>query len=201
MARQGPGVDRTIDPPATGHPTPSGPAADPAREDPEPDPISVARTICLQLLTTRARSRAELAEALRRRNVPDEAAARALDRLAEVGLIDDHSFAAEFVRAKRAERGLSARELSRQLRTKGVGEEAIDTALAGTSEDAERATARQLAERKLRTMSGLDTKVKIRRLAGLLARKGYSPSLTFQVVRQVVGESASEYCDSDLMLG
>lgn len=172
-----------------------------AREDSEPDPVSVARTICLQLLTSRARSRAELAQALRRRNVPEEAAAQALDRLAEVDLINDDSFAAEFVRAKRAERGLSAAELSRQLRTKGVGEEAIGGAVADISEEAERATARQLVERKLRVMSGLDTKVKIRRLAGLLARKGYSPSLTFQVVRQVVGESAGEHFDSDTMLG
>ncbi len=133
--------------------------------------------------------------------MPEDAAARALDRLAEVGLIDDQSFAVEFVRAKRAERGLAVRELSRQLRTKGVGDEAIEAALADTSEDAERETARQLAERKLRTMSGLDAKVKVRRLAGLLARKGYPPGLTFQVVRQVVGESAEEHFEGDLMLG
>jgi len=171
---------------------------DPAT-DPEPDPESVARTICLHLLTQRARSRAELADRLRSRNVPDDVAGRVLDRLAEVGLVDDRSFAADFVQAKRAERGLSARELSRQLRAKGVGEDAIDTALADLDEQAERATARRLAERKLRSMSGLDTPVQIRRLAGLLARKGYSPGLAFQVVREVVGEAANEHVDGDSM--
>jgi regulatory protein len=169
---------------------------DPA-DDPEPDPESVARTICLQLLTQRARSRAELADRLRSRNVPDDVAGRVLDRMAEVGLVDDQAFAHDFVRAKRAERGLSARELSRQLRTKGVGGEAIDTAVADLDEQAERVTARRLVERKLRSMSGLDTQVQIRRLAGLLARKGYPPGLAFQVVREVVGEAANEHLDGD----
>ena len=169
---------------------------DPA-DDPEPDPESVARTICLQLLTQRARSRAELADRLRSRNVPDDVAGRVLDRMAEVGLVDDQAFAHDFVRAKRAERGLSARELSRQLRTKGVGAEAIDTAVADLDEQAERSTARRLVERKLRSMSGLDTQVQIRRLAGLLARKGYPPGLAFQVVREVVGEAANEHLDGD----
>jgi regulatory protein len=171
----------------------------PAGDDPEPDPDSVARTICLKLLTQRARSRMELADALRNRNVPDDAAARVLDRLAEVGLVDDHSFATDFVQAKRAERGLSARELTRQLRAKGVGEDAIDDALADLDERADRVTARRLAERKLRSMSGLDSRVQIRRLAGLLARKGYSPGLAYQVVREVVGEAANEHVDSDSM--
>jgi regulatory protein len=172
---------------------------DPAGDDPEPDPDSVARTICLQLLTHRARSRAELADALRSRNVPDDAAVRVLDRLAEVGLVNDHSFAADFVQAKRAERGLSARELSRQLRAKGVGDDAIGDALADLDEQAEQETARRLAERKLRSMSELDTQVQIRRLAGLLARKGYSPGIAFQVVREVVGEAANEQVDSETM--
>lgn len=169
-------------------------------QDPEPDPESVARTICLRLLTVRARSRAELAEALRARNVPDDAAGRVLERLAEVGLIDDRAFAADFVHAKRAERGLAGRELSRQLRGKGVDDEAIADALAGIDEDAERAVARRLVERKLRSMTGLDRQVQIRRLAGMLARKGYSPAVAFQVVREVVGEAAGEHYDPETML-
>src|SRR4051794_25100647 len=179
MARRNPAGAGEPPPPASTAPAPT----DPGSQDPEPDPESVARTICLRLLTARARSRAELAEALRARNVPDDAAARVLDRLAEVGLVNDQAFAADFVQAKRAERGLAARELGRQLRGKGVADEAIDAALAELGEDAERAAARRLAERKLRSMSGLTAQVQIRRLAGMLARKGYSPGLSFQVVR------------------
>ena len=194
MARRSPGTEDAVLGRSPEPPEPPDPA-----NNPEPDPESVARTICLQLLTQRARSRAELAERLRSRNVPDDVAGRVLDRFAEVGLVDDQAFAADFVQAKRAERGLAARELSRQLRAKGVGEEAIGSALADLDEQAERATARRLVERKLRSMSGLDTAVQIRRLAGLLARKGYSPSVAFQVVREVVGEAANEHVDGDAM--
>jgi len=169
----------------------------PARDDPEPDPESLARTICLRLLTARARSRQELAEALLRRNVPDEAADRVLDRLASVGLIDDHAFAVDFVRSKQVERGLASRELARQLRAKGIADETVAEVLADTDEAAERATARRLVERRLRSMGGLPPEVQTRRLAAMLARKGYSPGLTFQVVRQVVGESASEQVGAD----
>lgn len=194
MARQWPAADRPV--PDRRPPEP----ADPAADDREPDPDSVAHTICLRLLTQRARSRTELADALRARNVPDDAAARVLDRLTNVGLIDDRSFAMNFVQAKHAERGLSARELARQLRVKGVGEETIDDALAGLDADAERSAARQLVERRLRSMSGLATETKVRRLAGMLARKGYSPSVAFQVVREVIGEAAAEHVDSDSLL-
>ncbi|HTZ45850.1 MAG TPA: regulatory protein RecX [Jatrophihabitans sp.] len=164
----------------------------PAEQDAEPDPESVARTICLRLLTVRSRTRAELREALSGRNVPDEAATRVLDRLAAVGLVDDLAFAANFVEAKRAERGLATRELARQLRGKGVDDEIVDAALSDLDAESEHATARRLAERRLRSMSGLEPRVQIRRLAGMLARKGYSPGMSFQVVREVVGATDSD---------
>ncbi|HEU5270328.1 MAG TPA: regulatory protein RecX [Jatrophihabitans sp.] len=154
----------------------------------------------MRLLTQRARSSAELADALRARNVPDDAAARVLDRLTKVGLVDDRSFAMSFVQAKHAERGLSARELARQLRVKGIGEDTIEDALTGLDAEAERSAARRLAERRLRSMSGLPTETRIRRLAGMLARKGYSSGVAFQVVREVIGEAAAEHVDSDSLL-
>ena len=65
----------------------------------------------------------------------------------------------------------------------------IDTVLSAVDEESEYQTARRLAERKLRSMTRLEPPVQTRRLAGLLARKGYSPSLTYRVVREVVGNS------------
>ena len=149
----------------------------------------------MRLLTARARSRQELAGALQSRNVPAEAAGNVLDRLASVGLIDDHAFAVDFVRAKQVERGLASRELARQLRAKGIADETVVEVLADTDEAAERATARRLVERRLKSMGGLPAQVQFRRLAAMLARKGYSPGLAFRVVRQVVDESATEQTD------
>jgi len=169
--------------------------------DPEPDPDSAAHTICLRLLTNRARTRAELETALAARNIPDAAAQRVLDRLSRVGLVDDAAFATDFVNSRVAERGLAGRELARQLRAKGVDNSIIDSALTEVDPDSEYRTARTLAERKLRSMSRLEPAVQTRRLAGLLARKGYSPALAFRVVREVVQSNGLVDFDPDAGLG
>src|SRR5580765_8358900 len=74
------------------------------------EPIAVAKEICLRLLTERARSRHELATALRRKGVPDDAARAVLDRFGEVGLIDDATFAEQWVHSRHTgSRGLGKR--------------------------------------------------------------------------------------------
>jgi regulatory protein len=154
--------------------------------DPDVDPESAARTICLGLLTVRSRTRSELADALRARHVPDAAAERVLQRFTEVGLVDDTAFAATFASTRLTERGLARREIARQLLTKGVAEDDVAAAVAGIDADTEHETAHRLAERKFRSMSHLEPVVAIRRLVGMLSRKGYSPGLAVEVAREVV---------------
>src|SRR3954454_20843681 len=88
----------------------------------EPDPGSVARTICLNLLTAAPRSRGELATALRKRRVPDDVAAQVLDRLTDVNLIDDAAYAEAYVESRHRGRGLARSALRQELRRKGVDE-------------------------------------------------------------------------------
>lgn len=171
----------------------------PTEQEPGPDaePESVARTICLRLLTIRARTRAELEDALQARDVPAAAARSVLDRLAAVGLIDDRAFADRFVESRHHERGLAGRAVARQLRDKGVADEVVAEAVQAVGPEQELATARRLVARKLRTMSRLEPQVQTRRLAGLLARKGYSPEIAFRVVREAVDTNASQIVDGD----
>jgi regulatory protein len=174
-------------------PLPAEPSElDDRRADPEPDPEDVARTICLRLLTVRARSRAELRDALAARAVPELAATKVLDRLAEVGLVDDQAYADGYVSSRQRDRGLSVREIGRQLRDKGVDEAVIATAVDTVTAEAEAEVARQLVLRKLRSMTRLAPEVKTRRLVGMLARKGYSPGMAFRVVRDAVAECGEE---------
>jgi regulatory protein len=165
---------------------------DDRRADPDADPEEVARTICLRLLTLRARSRAELGQALAARGVPEPASSKVLDRLAAVGLVDDRVFAGDYVRSRQRDRGLAVREISRQLRDKGVEETVITAAVAEAAGDAEAEVARQLVMRKLRSMTKLAPEVKTRRLVGMLARKGYSPAMAFHVVREVLGAGSGD---------
>ncbi|MDQ2836520.1 MAG: recombination regulator RecX [Actinomycetota bacterium] len=145
----------------------------------------------------RARTRSELATALAAKNVPDDAANRVLDRLSKVGLVDDAAFAASFVQSRRQERGLATRELSRQLRGKGVEESIVAEVVADLDPVHEVETARRLVQRKLRSMSSLAPEVQTRRLAGMLARKGYPPGIAFQVIRDVIGGELPESDDAD----
>ena len=154
---------------------------------PEADPESVARTILLDQLTGRARSRRELADKLRSRNVPDEIATRLLDRFTEVGLIDDAAFARQWVESRQAGKGLAKRALSDELRRKGVDPEVTREALDELDPDVEEAAARRLVRKKLPSMRRLDHATATRRLAGMLARKGYPAGLVFAVVREELG--------------
>jgi len=167
------------------------PAEPPSGDDdrtaePDADPEVIAKTICLRLLTVRARTRAELHEALTARAVPEAASTKVLDRLTEVGLVDDNAFAASYVSSRQRDRGLAVREISRQLRDKGVDEAVITAAVGVIDSETEADAARQLVVRKLPSMNRLTAEVKTRRLVGMLARKGYSPAMAFQIVREVV---------------
>jgi len=163
-------------------------AAEELPGDPEQDlgdPEGVARAICLRMLTMRARSRAELAKALAKRDVPDDAATRVLDRFVEVGLIDDAALAAGLAQAQHHERGLARRAVAAKLRQRGLDDE-VEAALTEINGDDERARAAELVAKRLRSLAGLAPEVQARRLVGLLARKGYSSGLAYAVVREAL---------------
>jgi regulatory protein len=149
--------------------------------------------LCLRLLTARARTRAELSGQLTKRGYPDDIRDRVLDRLAAAGLVDDTDFAEEWVRSRRAKAGQSKRALAAELQTKGVDNDVITRALDGLGADAERERAEQLVRARLhREALGGDGKDEVRvsrRLAAMLARRGYSQTLAGEVV---VAELAAE---------
>ena len=143
-----------------------------------------ARALCLRLLTARARTRAELARQLTKRGYSDDVSARVLDRLAQVGLVDDADFAEQWVRSRRVNAGKGKRALAAELRTKGVPGEVITAALAGIDAGAERERAEQLVREKLRRerLNDEDEAKVMRRLVGMLARRGYGQSMALDVV-------------------
>jgi regulatory protein len=156
----------------------------------EPSREELARALCLRLLTARARTRAELSGQLTKRGYPDDIRDRVLDRLAATGLVDDADFAEQWVRSRRANSGKSRRALAAELHTKGVDNDVITTALGGLDAAAERERAEQLVRARLRreALGEDDTRVS-RRLAAMLARRGYSQTLAGEVV---VAELAAE---------
>jgi regulatory protein len=159
---------------------------------PPADPESVGRKILLDRLTGQPRSRAELAKALDARNVPDDVAAKLLDRFQDVGLIDDEAFAAAWVESRQNSRGLSRRALAFELRRKGIDDDLIADSVDAIDPERERALARGLVDRRLRSTRNLDRQARYRRLVAALARKGYPPGLSAAVVREAIAADEHE---------
>ena len=151
------------------------------------NPHAVAREIALRQLTVRARTRAELARALARKNVHEEVADSVLDRLTEVGLIDDAVFARDWLAAG-GRRQKSRRVLLGELAEKGVDRELIDEAAGELEAERDYEVARGFAARKATALAGLEQAVRYRRLAGALARRGFPASVVAQVTREALAD-------------
>jgi regulatory protein len=154
-------------------------------------PAAQAQGICLRLLTARPRSRAELADALRRRGIPEEIGEPVLARLSEVGLVDDAAFAESVVHSGHRHRGLGKAALGTELRRRGVPSEIADQAVAEVRPEDEEQRARELVRHKLLTSTGRDAGVLAGKLGRMLARKGYPETLAWRVVREELGVDQS----------
>ncbi len=164
----------------------------PADATPDADPESVARTIALRQLTMAPRTRAQLADAMARRGVPEDVGEKVLDRFEAVRLVDDEEFARMWVQSRHGGRGLSRRALTHELRERGVDDDTVRDAVSVVDDDAELEAAKALVRRRLPSMHADAPDRRTRRLAGMLARKGYGAGVAFRAIREVTGESLDE---------
>jgi regulatory protein len=156
------------------------------------DPGERAKDICLRLLEFRPRTRVELQQALVRKGVEAHVVEQVLSRLDAVGLIDDRSFAEMWVRSRHTYEGLGRKAIAAELRRKGVDDTTTTEALTNVDYGAEEERARQLVRKKLRTLSAADHQTKVRRLVGMLARKGYTQGMSYRVVREELRTAGDE---------
>ncbi|AUZ36564.1 RecX family transcriptional regulator [Arthrobacter sp. PGP41] len=157
--------------------------------------MSVAQSIVYRQLTASAKSRLQLAQKLAERNVPEDVAEAVLDKFQEARLINDAEFADMWVRSRAQSRKLAKGALRRELAEKGIDQDTAAAALEQLSDADEEAAARQLVERKLRPGMDLQDRAErdkvARRLASMLARKGYQPSQAFRIVNDVLESRAA----------
>lgn len=168
-----------------------------SRPRPAPDPEHAAREkavvhecrYLMRLLATRRRSAGEMRERLRQREVPGSIAHEALARIDRAGLIDDETFARDWVEQRRELRSLGDEALRRELEAKQVDACWIEAALEGGDEEEQRC--RQLVRSRIghrdreqlrRDRDGSHRRRLSRRLDALLTRKGYPGSLAVHVI-------------------
>ncbi|MEI6404325.1 MAG: regulatory protein RecX [Actinomycetes bacterium] len=153
-------------------------------DQPKADPFSFAKAIALRQLNLMPRSRKELATKMAAKGVTEEVSLAVLERLTEVGLVDDRGYAELLVRSKTKVKRLSRRALRMELLKKGIDPEIISQVLASVTDDDEIQMARELVEKKMRSLTKVDPVVAQRRLSGQLARKGYSHSVIMKVLNE-----------------
>ena len=108
-----------------------------------------------------------------------------IERLEELGYLDDEEFARTAAREKSRKYG--PRRIMADLRRGGVDEETAREATgAQFSEDSEFEAAREAARRRYNTRgsSGADGSAEARRVYGFLARRGYSVGVCAEVARE-----------------
>jgi regulatory protein len=155
----------------------------------EADPEAVARAILLRQLTLGPKTRHQLAGKLRERNVPEDVAQSVLTRFEDVGLINDGEFAGMWVRTRSSGKSLSKAALRRELVQKGVDGAAAESALSELSDEDELEAARRLVARKRRPVDEADPAARdkeLRRLVGMLARKGHPPGRAFMLATEAL---------------
>lgn len=135
-----------------------------------------------------ARTRAQLQQAMARKQIPADVARAVLDRFEEVDLVDDEEFSRQWVQSRHLGRGLARRALAHELRQRGVAEETLKSAVDELSSDDELIAARDLVRRRAVSLRSDDPQRRIRRLAGMLARKGYGGAVAMQAIRLELAE-------------
>lgn len=158
------------------------------------------RKRALGLLDQRSRSRYELKERLLRSESPEEVIDEVLDDLARVGLLNDAAFAHEWVRQRHGRRGKSARVLDRELQRKGVGQDERADALEQIDEADEEAMAWKFAEKKARSVKEIpadraERDKALRRIVGVLARRGYNEGMSLRLAKQALENRCAELED------
>jgi regulatory protein len=125
----------------------------------------------LRLLAIQPRSEQDLRDRLRRRAFPRHAIDAALERMRELGYLNDAAFARFWVEARQAATPRSRRALTFELGRKGVNRELAAETTAGLSDEN---AAFEAAQRRLRTLRGLDRATFTRRLGSFLSSRGFS---------------------------
>ena len=177
----------------------AGPESAEAAERDEEE-LSRVREQALRLLDQRARSRVELRRRLLAKDEPEELVDDVLDRLEAAGLIDDGEFARQWVRQRAQRRGKSRLALDRELRDKGVSEAVRSDALEELSRAEEDDIARALARKKAASIKsepeGYQERVKqLRRIVGVLARRGFPESAALPIAVEALDERLAEIAE------
>ncbi|HEU0168619.1 MAG TPA: regulatory protein RecX [Chloroflexota bacterium] len=136
----------------------------------------------LRLLTYRPRSEREVRQRFGQRGAPAELVDAVVERLREVGLVDDAAFAQAWVDSRRRASPRGDRLLRAELAGKGVARQVVADTLEESGADP-LALAQAAAAKKARSLVGQPEPAFRRKLMDFLLRRGFDYDVAGQVVR------------------
>lgn len=149
-------------------------------------------------LSYRARSEAEIRQNLRKHEIPQAVIEQTLERLRQDGLANDNQFARAWVENRSAFRPRSRRLMAMELRQKGLGEEAVASAVQGVDDET---LAYEAARKRIARYAGLEWNDFRKKLSDFLARRGFAYSVIAPVVTRLWNEAHKDeqhYEEEDL---
>ena len=138
----------------------------------------------LAYLTARMRTVREVEDKLDDLQYGEADVLATVERLQELGLLDDRAYAREFVRSRLAAKRVSRQKLYADLRRHQVPEELIRSALDELPRETEADNALAVAEKYWRQMSALEENVRRERVLRRLMSRGFSTEASLAAIRQ-----------------
>ena len=145
----------------------------------------------LNLLAFRARSARELGRRLAEKGASPATVEKVIDKLRDVGLIDDADFARQVARSK-VSGGASKRRLHQELFKRGVARDVADAVVTEVLEQEnvdQVAIAERVARKRLPSLASADAQSRRRRLYAFLARRGHDSETIRTVMQRVLDET------------
>ena len=133
-------------------------------------------------LSSRARTAREVEEHLDALNYGEYEVYAAVERLKELGYLDDEKFARDFIDSRLRTKPVSRRKLRDQLIAHKLERHVIDEALLVIDDAAERNHALLVAKKYLGQFTSLPEAERARRVASRLATRGYDYDLIGEIV-------------------
>jgi regulatory protein len=161
------------------------------------DDPQVVLDAAARFLEARQRSVAEVRRRLRGAGYRPDLVEGAIERLVELGILDDEAFARAWVESRDRARPRGERAIREELRLKGIDRATIDAVLeerrSGEDAEPDRDAAERLLERNMRSLARVaDPRQRRARAYALLARNGFDPDVCREVAAQVVDRGDTE---------
>lgn len=151
--------------------------------------LKEALNIAFVFLGHRSRSSCEVRRRLAKAGFGGKVAASVVEKLTELGYLDDSAFANQWISSRAKSRHLGSKRLRNELQTLGVADELIAKNIEYFCDcEAEEQRALLLAKSRFERMGGLPENVLKRRLINALIYRGFTSNVAIRVTEQVIKE-------------